>query len=152
MVLPINWQEEIVTMTMQPTIPGRNEVLSSQAPAPMRTVRVHRTDDADLEFDGWLLADASSRADLEQDHWTEIRIYRTNHQLYVTEVVHRSDWDGVDDRRAVRVHAEADTIRDALLRKSPNPDGAPFLPHHAVDALVAAGQADPAICPFAAQQ
>jgi hypothetical protein len=105
----------------------------------MSTFHLARSGDVDVEFDGDLLADESSRTG-DQPRWTQVRIYRTASQKFVTEVIGKSAIPGETDRPTVIVHNDTDTIRAALMR--PRKDGPPYLTDTAFNALYSAGQKD----------
>jgi hypothetical protein len=105
--------------------------------------RIPRDTDIDLEFDGELLVDISSRAD-GASRWTETRIYKTDSGQWVTEVVGRSTNPGETDRYQVAVHRKAEKVRLGLMRKV---EGEVGLTHMGRRALEAAAQVDPDLVP-----
>lgn len=94
----------------------------------------------DLTFTGILLADESSREGPDQDRWMEVRIYRVGDGGYVTEIVGRSTRHGEVDLTNAVYHDDADTIPDALMRRSGHV--APYMTITAQDALAEAARKD----------
>jgi hypothetical protein len=110
----------------------------------MTHYRVERSGALDLEFEGTLLADVSSRLDGQQ-RWTEVRIYKTSTNRYVTEMLGMSEVRGERERREVHVVDDRDGLIAALHRKGEG--GRSYLTKTALDALDAAALHDPAIRP-----
>jgi hypothetical protein len=107
--------------------------------------RIERSGALDLEFDGELLADVSSRLD-KQPRWTTVRIYRTSTGRYVTEVLGQSEIRGERERREVHVVDNAPDVIKALHRKSE--DGTrSYLTKTALDALDEAATKEPSLRP-----
>lgn len=108
----------------------------------MEPFRIERTGALDLEFEGELLADVSSRLD-NAPRWTEVRIYRTSTGRYVTEQIGLSVYASEKERRDVRVVESPDDLPKALERVSN--DGRSYLTKTVLDALDEAAERDPAI-------
>lgn len=103
--------------------------------------RLERTGALDIEFEGSVLADLSSRED-DADRWTEIRIYKSSTGRYVTEVIGRTIVPGERDRVDVRVVELPEDLPVALQRQ---PRG--YLTLLAREALDVAAEHDPTIRP-----
>lgn len=117
----------------------------------MTTYVLTRSGDVDLEFDGDLLADESSRGEGVNDNpmrsanpmrWAEVRIYKlASGKGWVTEYVGKSAYPGEVDRSRVTVCTTPEEVREALKT------GRPYLTNIAVDALSDAADADPRLRP-----
>lgn len=108
----------------------------------MTEYRVRRAGDVDLVFEGECLADVSSR-EPSSTRWSEVRIYRTDSNRYVTETVGRSvlvrpDGTPEDDFFTVRVVDSADKVKSALKRR----DEIEYLTNLALEALEIAAETD----------
>lgn len=112
----------------------------------MSRYRIERPGALDLEFDGQLLSNVSSREGTAL-RWTEVRIYRTSTGRYVTEVVGRSVADGEKDRLDVKIVDNPQELPKALERQ---PGG--YLTMIALDALDDAADHDPAIRPVVTER
>ena len=106
----------------------------------MMLYRLQRPGTVDLEFEGDLLADESTREDsrgsrqVDHSRWTEIRIYRlASGEGWVTESVGKSKRRGEVDRPRVVVCRTPDEVRVSLHRRPDDPES--YLIHAAVDAL-----------------
>lgn len=110
----------------------------------MTTFHVPRSDNVDLIFDGEILADVSSQRP-GNDHWTEIRIYRTGSDRYVTERIGRTTVPGEYDRVFVNVYDDPARIREGLQRPRPGQAGVYYLNNLAFEAIENAAQIDTAI-------
>lgn len=107
--------------------------------------RIERSGALDLEFDGEIIADVSSRLE-RQPRWTEVRIYKTSTGKFVTEVLGLSDYAGERERREVHVVADAEGVIQALHRRSE--DGTrSYLTKTALDALDEAATKEPSLRP-----
>lgn len=103
----------------------------------------------DLEFEGDLLANESTRNDSRGSHrrvdhsrWTEVRIYRlSSGDGWVTESVGCSSRRGEVDRPRVAVCRTPGEVKTSLYRR-PN-DANSYLINAALDALDEAAQLDP---------
>lgn len=109
----------------------------------MKEYRIPRDGDIDLEFDGELLVDLSSRTD-GMSRWTETRIYRTDSGQWVTEVVGRTTNPGEIDRYTVAVHRKPEKVRLGLMRRVGSEQ---YLTDMGRRALHAAAQVDPDLVP-----
>lgn len=107
----------------------------------MRTYRLRRTNQSDLKFTGERLASVSTKA-ARTARWTEIRIYKTDTNRWVTEVVGKSIMDNEFDISKVTVSDTSEELRHSLLRTV---DGRTFMSDIALEALDAAAAADPTI-------
>jgi hypothetical protein len=112
----------------------------------MTHFRIERTGSLDLEFEGMLLADISSREEASP-RWTEIRIYRTSRGSYVTEMIGATTVPGERERRDVKVLNDPTEIPEALKRQ---PRG--YLTILALEALDLAAEKDPALRPVATER
>lgn len=119
-----------------------------------QTFRLMRDQALDLEFEGVLLADLTSRYDkpgprsgvtwdeeLGRERWTEVRIYRTTSGKYVTEIIGKSRMRGDATLRTVRVVDKPDDVAGALIIGTNKKK----LTNVAVDALNEAAENDPAL-------
>lgn len=106
--------------------------------------QVPRSDNVDLIFEGELLADLSSRRG-DQQRWTEIRIYRTESDRYVTERIGRTTVPGEYDRVFVNVYDDPARIREGLQRPRPGQEGVWYLNDLAFEAIHQAANIDPKI-------
>lgn len=105
----------------------------------MTVYQIPRTGDVDLLVEGRLLAEGDSWRQ-GSERWTEIRIYRTVTDRWVTEMVGRSTVRGETDRRTVVVHDDVSTIREGLKREG---DQGVYLTRLAQDTLATAAENDP---------
>lgn len=112
----------------------------------MTLYRIERSGALDLEFDGELLADVSSRLDKKAPRWTEVRIFKTSTGRYVTEVLGLSEMRGERERREVHVVEDAAGVIKALHRKSDD-GNREYLTKTALDALDEAALKDPTLRP-----
>jgi hypothetical protein len=113
----------------------------------MTTYVLARSGDVDLEFDGEIIANESSRGEGITDNpmrssnpnrWAEVRIYKlSSGKGWVTEYVGKSAYPGEVDRPRVTVCATPEEVREALKT------GRSYLTNIAVDALADAADADP---------
>jgi hypothetical protein len=110
----------------------------------MTAFRIERSGALDLEFNGELLADVSSRLD-NQPRWTEVRIYKTSSGKYVTETLGLSEYRGERERRDVQIVDNVPGLVTALHRTGEG--GRRYLTKTALDALDEAALQDPAIKP-----
>lgn len=106
----------------------------------MTEYRVHRAGDVDLVFEGALLADVTSQ-EHSSTRWSEVRIYRTDSNKYVTETVGRSNLPHEVDFYTVRVVDTAAEVKVALKRR----DEITYLTNLAMEALEIAAETDPDI-------
>jgi hypothetical protein len=102
--------------------------------------RLQRPGAVDLEFEGEMLADESTREDsrgtrqVDHSRWTEIRIYRlASGEGWVTESVGKSSRRGEVDRPRVAVCRTPAEVKASLYRKPDDPNS--YLINAAVDAL-----------------
>jgi hypothetical protein len=109
--------------------------------------RLPRAGDVDLEFDGDLLADESTKGDsrgarhVDHSRWTEIRIYRlSSGDGWVTESVGKSSRKGEVDRPRVAVCRTPGEVQ-RTLRRRPDSDES-YMINAAVDALDEAAEHD----------
>jgi hypothetical protein len=114
----------------------------------MTTYVLARSGDVDLEFDGEILANESSRGEgivpgrpdrsANPRRWAEVRIYKlASGNGWVTEYVGKSAYPGEVDRPRVAVCRTPEEVREALKT------GRSYLTNIAVDALAEAAEADP---------
>ncbi len=101
--------------------------------------RLTRPSELDLEFEGTVLADVTSRDNEQQTNWTEIRIYKSVSDRFVTEVIGRSIVPGQNDRVTVTVINEPTQVATALQRTL---NGRTFLTALALEALDEASAVD----------
>lgn len=88
----------------------------------MTTYRLERISAVDLQFDGDLLAEASTEAS-GGDRWQEVRIYRTSSDQWVVERAGHSRIPGEVKRSRVWVCPSVADVRRAVLSKQQdNPD------------------------------
>jgi hypothetical protein len=109
----------------------------------MTRFRLERNGTIDLEFDGELLADVSSRLE-DARRWLEVRIYKTASGKYVTELVGETTVPGEGTRRTVRVIDKPEDLHEGLTR-DPGDGRQPFITKTALDALDDAARKDPSI-------
>jgi hypothetical protein len=109
--------------------------------------RLTRPGAVDLEFEGELLADESTREDsrgdrvVDHSRWSEVRIYRLEDDKgWVTEMVGKSSRRGEVDRPRVTVCNTPEKVKISLYRK---PGSMDYLINAAVDALAEAADKDP---------
>jgi hypothetical protein len=119
--------------------------------------RVQRAGAVDLEFDGELIANESTRGDsrgarhVDPSRWTEIRIYRlTNGEGWVTESVGKSSRRGEVDRPRVAVCPTPEEVKRSLKRKPDDKDS--YLINAAIDALDEAAERDPRLSTVITEQ
>jgi hypothetical protein len=91
-----------------------------------------------LSFEGELLAEVDSKDSDDQRRWTEIRIYRTDTDRWVTEIIGRSLVRGEKDRTKVAVCDTPAEVRVSLRRE----DQISYLTNLALEALEVAAEAD----------
>jgi len=105
----------------------------------MNHYRIDRTNDIPLEFNGELLAEASSQGHGQEGRWTEYRVFRTSTGRYVVECVGRTTILHETDRVAADV---AETANDlpAVLRAHRR-----YLTHLAREVLTSAHSKDNSI-------
>lgn len=111
-------------------------------PVKTGTFRVARKDNADLVFDGELLADLTSR-DARQLRWTEIRIYRADSGRYVTEMIGRTAVPGEYDRVTVDLFERPEEVRKGLLRPRRGVPDKFYLTDLAIEAIEIAAETYP---------
>lgn len=87
--------------------------------ADLETFSIQRTKDVPLVFDGYLLAEMSSYHDTNQ-RWSEVRIFKTDSNKWVTEIVGRTTVPGEVVKRRVKVHHIIDSVRSGLERRDRN--------------------------------
>lgn len=104
----------------------------------MEHFRLRRHGQPDLEFDGDILADVSSKDD-EPDkiRWTEIRIYRSKSGKYIAEVVGKSRQEDERDRMKVTVLNDPAQFGQVLMVAGHN-----YLTDLALEAIEQACEAD----------
>lgn len=111
------------------------------------TFTLPRSGQVDLEFDGEIIANESSRGEgiipdrpdrsANPNRWAEVRIYKlASGKGWVTEYVGKSAYPGEVDRPRVTVCHTAEEVREALKT------GRPYLTNIAVDALTEAAEKD----------
>lgn len=106
--------------------------------------RLERTGAVDLEFEGRVIANVTSRLDESAPRWTEIVVYRTTGGKYVVEVIGMSTYRGEKERRDVKIADSPEGLVEALHRQGSN---GPYLTRTALDALDAAAENDPRVKP-----
>lgn len=82
---------------------------------------LERPRNAALDFEGWLLASASSRrppTPERADRWTEVNLYRTITERWVVETHGRSNEPGETTRTRVTVCETAQEVYEALRHPS----------------------------------
>jgi IS4 transposase len=95
--------------------------------------RLRRESQVDVQFEGELLADVSSRED-DSARWNEIRIYSSVKGTFIVENVGVSLVDGERDRSKVTIcHGYEQIV--AALQRGPNKFGAMYLTDTALEAL-----------------
>lgn len=102
---------------------------------------IERQTDIDLQFTGDKLADQTSK-EPGSLRWQEVRIYKTDSNKYVTEVVGQTLIDGERIFRTVTVCDKPLDVREALFRWK---NGRKYLNDLTLDALEEAGESDQAI-------
>lgn len=107
----------------------------------MNHFRLQRHGDLWLEFEGELLADATSD-DGEKLRWQHLRLYRTDKGVYVLERLGESRVDGDITMRYVDELTGAGAVRHRLERK--RDDGSKYLTIVALDMLDQAARVDDA--------
>lgn len=108
--------------------------------APPAEFTIARNGQVPLNFEGWLLAETSSRKTWKWDkaqRWSEVRIWRTVSDQWVVETAGMSDHPGEDIRQRVTVTDTPDGVLEAL--KHP---GSRRVQGNFYDALVAASDVD----------
>jgi hypothetical protein len=83
----------------------------------LKTIRVSRDGDQDLEFRGALVAEVSTHSHFgpRQNRWTEINLYQTEGDRWVAWVVHRTCWQGETDAHLARACDSAADVRAFLV-------------------------------------
>lgn len=109
----------------------------------MTTYRLRRDNLSDLQFSGRLLANVSTRT-AKMARWTEIRIYKTDTNRWVTEIVGKSSVSTEVDLSKVVVSDTSEELRHSLMRTV---DSRTFMSDIALIALDDAATADPSIQP-----
>lgn len=112
----------------------------------MDRYRLPRPGQLDLAFEGVLLADISSRDEEHQERWSEIRIYKTSTEKYVTEMIGKSIVRGERDRVQIHVADTPAEVIEGLKRTRPS-DGLRYLTNLGLEALDMAAEKDPALAP-----
>jgi hypothetical protein len=112
----------------------------------MRRFRLSRPGQLDLVFDGELLAEVASKDEPDQPRWTEIRVYKTATDKYVTELVGKSVVPGERDRININVAETPHAVIDGLHRTRPS-DGLRYLTKLGLEALDEAAERDPSLGP-----
>lgn len=107
----------------------------------MHQIRIDRTGDRPLEFQGEELGHASSDAP-DKARWFEVTIYQTATGRYVVHGVGMSRVPGEDNRHWAVVCEGAHDVVDALYRVS---DQGRYIPTTSAGALADAASRDPAI-------
>lgn len=106
----------------------------------MTEFRLQRPTQADLVFEGELLAEESSRDSDDQPRWSEVLIYRTKSGKYVVQHIGKSIVPGEVDKSKVFVCETPLDVRTALQRSK---DGRTFLTNMALDAIDTASEKYP---------
>lgn len=114
--------------------------------------RLERPGDVDVEFDGELIANESTRDDdrggkrTDMTRWTEVRIYRlSSGEGWVTETVGKSRRRGEVDLPRVALCRSPEEVRDSLRRKPGSSDK--YIINAALDALDEAAEKDSRLLP-----
>lgn len=69
-------------------------------------IRLQRTNEPDLEFDGEELARSTSRRDHDQPRWTELVAYKTDRGKWVLNVIGKSAIPGETERSNVAIEKD----------------------------------------------
>jgi hypothetical protein len=93
----------------------------AQTEEPYESVRLTRTGDAPLAFNGRILADVSGKRLGEGDvpRWHDVTIYETAAGQYVVAIAYRTTGKGDLGRDTLAVVADRNELRDALKRYDP---------------------------------
>lgn len=115
----------------------------------MNTFRLQRHGELWLEFQGELIAEATSD-DGEKTRWQTVRLYRTDKGVYVLERLGESRAPGEVTMRNVDELRSAGAVRHRLERK--RDDGSKYLTIVALELLDAAADVDVAFVAATAQR
>lgn len=110
----------------------------------MTAYRLERDGDRDLEFDGRLLATASSRED-GRDRWTELRLYATATGGWVLHRLGQSSRPGETTRYSAKACVTVDDVYRALCSTGVRGDTgqqATYLTHLSREVLEDAAEVD----------
>lgn len=84
-------------------------------------IRLQRTNEPDLEFEGEELARSTSRRDHDQPRWTELVVYKSDTGKWVLNVLGRSAIPGETDRSNVAIETHPEDFVERFY--SPDGDG-----------------------------
>lgn len=84
-----------------------------------------RTGDVPLQFEGDLIAEASSHwmDGRENSRWHELHLFRTTAGTYVLEIAFRSLWQGEPSLNSAFICQDAAAVREAITSYEPVPAG-----------------------------
>ena len=87
----------------------------------MAEIRLQRTGDAPLRFDGELVGDSDGQrqAGRDRNRWHDLAVYRLKDGQYVVAIAYRTQWQGELDHHEAAVVSTAKDIVEVLREYDP---------------------------------